>query len=162
VEFRDTDGQRVVSLGLLGYQFARHGERYDDNWLVVRGEIVDPRGAWAFQDPCLLTFEAAHISPWLRRVAAGREPFDYPDERGNRWPSLSFMEPNISFGVSSYSPQACSLRVHFSLESAAPSAPTERQAVTMQHWIELQTQPEQLLAAADAWDRELTAFPERT
>jgi hypothetical protein len=32
----------------------------------------------------------------------------------------------------------------------------------MQHWIELQTQPEQLLAAADAWDRELTAFPERT
>jgi hypothetical protein len=59
----------------LRYQFAEtRGERFDDNWLVIGGEIATASGAWSFTDPALLTAARvaapAHCS-WISGGKAG-------------------------------------------------------------------------------------------
>ena len=47
----------------------------DLSWLQVCGNITPADGtAWAFEDPCLTTWEARELGDRLREVAAGTEP----------------------------------------------------------------------------------------
>ncbi|MGW4383941.1 WapI family immunity protein [Kitasatospora sp. NPDC004531] len=48
------------------------------------------------------------------------------------------------------------IRVHLSLEAAPPWAPDDDQ-----YAVEIRTDPQALLAAADRWERALASFPTR-
>ncbi|MDQ1723754.1 MAG: hypothetical protein QOG52_782 [Frankiaceae bacterium] len=153
--------ERTVSVVLrpVGYEFGAdvpgHG-----NWLVIDGQASYRRGAWAFTEPCLTAGEAQALSPWLRRVAARDEAPTTPGEDGKVWPSLMFTEPNLSYGVARYDEDCAVLRLHFSLDSAPPWEP-EHETLTAQFFVELRASPAMLRQAADDWDNELAAFPER-
>ena len=61
-----------VTLDPLRYEFATTaGDEWDNNWLVISGDILAPDRAWQFAVPCLTTVEAKRISAWLRSVAKG-------------------------------------------------------------------------------------------
>src|SRR5680860_50633 len=90
-----------VTLSLVDYQFPTMADGgWDDlNWLVVRGEVETPGGAWAFEDPCLQTTEAQKLGAWLEDLAGGGIEPTSPDQNGDVWPDLAFLEPNVAFGV---------------------------------------------------------------
>ena len=160
MELRDPDTGVSVSLRPVAYEFDAHVAEHG-NWLVIDGQASYRRGAWAFTEPCLTAGEAPELSRWLRRVAVGEEPVSEPAEDGRIWPSLMFTEPNMSYGVSSYDGDGAVLRLHFSLDSAPPWE-AERATLTAQFWIELCATAEALLAAAQEWDSDIVAYPERT
>lgn len=61
-----------LSIEVRGYQFpdAPMGG-WDSEWLQVHGSAECPQGRWRFSDPCLTTFELAHLATWLRGVPTG-------------------------------------------------------------------------------------------
>ena len=69
-------------LSIDGYQFPETtDDRWDANWLFVRGHVQDPQGEWTFRDPCLTTFEVQELAEGLgvvrsapRRTAGELEP----------------------------------------------------------------------------------------
>src|SRR4051794_40035445 len=66
----------AVEIDVVGYQFpgARASETgfdWDANWLRVRGRVSDGERRWSFDDPCLVTSEAAELTSWLRGVVSG-------------------------------------------------------------------------------------------
>ena len=153
--------ERTVSVVVrpVAYEFGAEVPGHG-NWLVIDGQASYRRGSWAFTEPCLTAAEARLLSPWLRRVAAGDEPVTAVGDDGLVWPSLMFTEPNMSYGVASYERDCAAVRLHFSLDSAPPWEP-EHETLTAQFWVELRASPEMLLRAADQWDNDIAAFPER-
>jgi hypothetical protein len=150
-----------VDLRPLRYQFAEtHGERFDDNWLVIGGEIATASGAWSFSDPALLTDECAQVSAWLRAVAAGTVPATARDAEGLLVPDLSFLEPVVAFSVAEYRDDAWALRVHLSLE-AAPPWRRDAGGDLYQYVVGVHVDEKALVSAADQWDAELAQFPPR-
>jgi hypothetical protein len=150
-----------VELRPLRYQFVgARGEWFDDNWLVIGGEIATASGAWSFADPALLTDECAQVSAWLRAVAGGTVPATARDTEGLLAPGLSFLEPVVAFSVAGYRDDAWSLRVHLSLE-AAPSWWRDAGGDLFQYVVEVQADEAALVSAADQWDAQLAQFPPR-
>ncbi|MFE5095020.1 hypothetical protein ACFRCI_32880 [Streptomyces sp. NPDC056638] len=147
-----TDQEHRIELRPLRYRFpAVIGDRYDDNWLVVEGEVTTPEASWSFTDPCLLTEEARQISPWLR--AAGGETLT------GTLPDLSFLEPVLSFSHAAGGDGAGALRVHLCYEAApAWRAGGKNPDACV---IEIRATAEGLRRAADEWDRCLAPFPPR-
>ncbi len=97
-----------MELSIDGYQFPESDEYWDANWLVVRGRVTHPRGAWTFRDPCLTTFELEQLAAWFDGVATGRvDPA-----------SGYFTEPNLHFEYVATPVPAIS--VTFSYESSPP------------------------------------------
>jgi hypothetical protein len=152
-----------ITLRPTAYEFLgmRTGDWDDLNWLRIAGEVDTPEGAWGFNDPCLLTTEAAQLGAWLRAVAARRVPPSGPTEQGEVYPSCDFTEPNVAFGVEAYGAGDVSIRVHFSLESAPPWSGDEQRVVSRQFFVRCQLPCEHLRRAADEWSEELHRFPER-
>lgn len=147
-----------VTLEPVRYEFANPvGDDWDDNWLVISGLISAPDTAWQFAAPCLTTFEAKHISAWLRRVANGDIPVSIIGDAGVV-PSLEFTEPNLAFSVDRYQDESTSVRVHFALESKPVGQSSDDQD---QFWVEVAVTPADLDSAADEWDKALSAFPDR-
>jgi lactoylglutathione lyase len=77
----------TVRLSIVGYQYPA-STRDSLNWLMIKGEISHPSGAWAFLDPALETDEVELLCDWLERVAAA------PDVGQS---SAAFTEPNLAF-----------------------------------------------------------------
>jgi hypothetical protein len=156
-----SDGGASVELRPLAYQFpdlpGNGGDDWDANWLVVRGDVrlADGRG-WSFVEPCLTTWEARSLGSWLRAVVAGEvEPSASVDEDA----LLAFAEPNVALSVAARSGGSAVVRVHLSLESRPPWLGPD---VELFHFVvELDLPLPALTAAADDWDRELSAFPAR-
>jgi hypothetical protein len=147
-----------VTLEPVRYEFANPaGDEWDDNWLVIKGDVSTPDGAWQFAVPCLTTFEAKQISAWLRGVADGGIPVSVSGDAGVV-PSLEFTEPNLAFSVGSYLGGSTSVRVHFALESMPVGQSGDGRDL---FWVEIAVTAADLDSAADEWDKALSAFPDR-
>jgi hypothetical protein len=164
----DASGQ-VLELEVLGYQFPDHrskqetrekaiaggligrpsAERWDANWLVIRGYVQTSRGSWKFEDPCLETWEARSLCDCLTRVAAGE-----PNER------LDFIEPNLAFNVASprNDAQLVGVVVEFGLEARPPWSSPE---VFEQSPVNFDFRRTDLAQAAADLAGELDRYPER-
>lgn len=98
----------TLELAIERYEFPESVEYWDANWLLIRGHVEHPLGAWTFRDPCLTTFELEQLARWFDGVADGRVD---PD-------SGYFTEPNLRFD---YSPTPTpSIQVTLAYESAPP------------------------------------------
>ncbi|MFI7286172.1 hypothetical protein ACIBRY_05865 [Streptomyces anulatus] len=137
------------------------GDRWDDNWLVIGGEVTSPAASWSFTDSCLLVDEARELSAWLRAVADGRRPDAKPDPEGFLAPDLSFLEPVLAFSQVRWRDGAGALRVHLSLEAAPPRLRRDEDLDLYQHVIEVETGRAELMRAAEEWDQRLARFPQR-
>ena len=152
-----------VGLRPLRYQFASPcRDPYDDNWLIIAGEVTTPGGSWSFAEPCLLTDEARSIPGWLRAVAAGRVQATDPDPEGGSAPALSFMEPCLAFSLADRDDDGGAVvRVHLSLEAAPPWQQDEEAEYLYEFTVDVHLDTEALLGAADGWSAELSPFPVR-
>ncbi|MFI8974708.1 hypothetical protein ACIGO9_17620 [Nocardia asteroides] len=138
------DRHHRIELRPLRYQFAEtSGNRYDDNWLIVQGEVCTPVGNWAFADACMLVGEAKEVSPWLRGGADVT-----PRE-------LRFMEPVLWF----VRDDAGWLGVAFSREAAPPWCEGEQRLA--EFLVELDIEFAACELAAREWDRHMADFPLR-
>ena len=147
-----------VTLEPVRYEFANPpGDEWDDNWLVIKGDVSEPDAQWQFAVPCLTTFEAKRLSAWLRGVANGDIPVSVIGDAGVV-PSLEFTEPNLAFSVGSYQGGSMSVRVHFALESK----PVGQSSDERDHfWVEISVTAADLDSSAHEWDKALSVFPDR-
>lgn len=154
-----SDHRHRLELQPVQYQFPTgRGDVWDDNWLVVSGRVSTPEGRWRFLDACLLTDEAAQLTEWLRRVAAGRVPVTGPDRTGELVPNLSFLEPLLGFGLARWDGDAGAVRVHLKAEAVPRSSdPNDENDFLM----EIEVDRAGLLAAAEEWELACARYPGR-
>lgn len=152
-----------VDIRPLAYQFPAitgSGEYdWDANWLVVHGDVQLGDGRrWSFSDPCLTTWEARSLANWLRAVVRGEvEPTGFDGDAEERLEV--FTEPNVALSLAARSDDSAVVRVHLSLESRPPWLAQESDIFDF--FVALDLTLEDLLAAVDDWEREVSAFPER-
>ncbi|TFC95067.1 hypothetical protein E3T28_14085 [Cryobacterium sinapicolor] len=164
MELTDLSGSVRVVLHPVKYQFESVvGDIWDDNWLIIEGDVDSGEAKWSFRDPSLVVDEALEIANWLERVGTQLEaPTDVSDSAGIE-PSLTFTEPNLAFSVRSYREDTAVIRVHFSLESLPPT----RRGSEIDHFaeyafrVEIEITLVDALRAAATWREELAAFPRR-
>ena len=61
----------TLSLDVRGYPFpGSASDGWDSEWLQIAGSAGCEQGRWRFSDPCLTTFELAHLASWLREAPA--------------------------------------------------------------------------------------------
>lgn len=105
--FKGTNGS--LRIGVERYQFPDIADdEWDSNWLIVSGEADLDGCSWAFQDPCLTTFEVERLAAWLDDVVAGKSAQSI----------CGFTEPNLEFECVSQE----AVRVSFWLEALPPWA----------------------------------------
>ena len=144
-----SDGQSVT-VGVTGYQFPDLSEAEDDsNWLVIRVDVVHPRGSWQASDPSLLTYELARLADWLDSVASGN------------WAKaeIGFTEPNLELQVIDAG-GVRKLRVQFDLELRPAWAPAQ-EAGAGDVWVEFDIRELDLHAAAVDLRKHLERYPQR-
>jgi len=151
----------AVALDPVDYQFPSGKNRWDANWVVIAGSATSPDGSWSFRDAALTTFEAKHVSPWLRSVALGAVAVVSPDDQGFLSPTLTFTEPNLAFSVAGRTHDSVELRVHLSHDFAPTWLDIDERLNMWQFYVTLPMQPSDLVKAADVWDEDWRAFPER-
>ena len=96
-------------LSIDGYQFPETtDDRWDANWLFVRGHVQHAQGEWTFRDPCLTTFEVQELAEWLDSIGEGQTSSQ----------ECSFTEPNLRFEYVDEGTPAIVAR--FAHESAPP------------------------------------------
>ena len=148
-----------------GYQYPNlrrdKWNAWDENWLLIAGEVSSEGRHWSFRDPALTASEAMALVPWLHHVAEGTVPVSEPDTDGWVSPDLVFVEPNIAFSVAGRNGNFVLLRVHFSLESAPPEFDPDERAEIWRFFVELSIDPNELVEAAAQWEHELEPFPVR-
>ena len=135
---------------------------WDANWLQVCGSITLADGrTWAFEDPCLTTWQARELGSWLREAAAGTVP-QSPIVDGEPEELLEFLEPNIAFSVEERTADRVRIRVHFSLEALPPWLQgTEEEPGLYEYFVRLDVSAKELTQAAESWMLGLAEFPER-
>ena len=150
----------AVNLDPLRWQFPPNTGDWDDQWLVISGHVDLGDESWSFTDPCLLMAEARELAAWLRAASEGRINPD-PHTVGEKpQPSLSFMEPVLGFSVAAHNETGLVVRVYFTAEGAPPRL-RDHDPHLAYHIMDLQVHPDELLAAADTWTRQLDALPAR-
>lgn len=190
MQLRSPDGA-TVDLRITGYQFpdykvpaaeaagtwlravtmasrlpganARHLARdWDANWLQVRGDITLADGkTWAFEDPCLTTWQARELGSWLREAAAGTVP---PSRVAGGEPGelLEFLEPDIAFSMQGRADGRVRIRVYFSLEALPPWLQgTAEEPGLFEYFVRLDVSADELTRAAESWLLDLAEFPPR-
>ncbi|MFU8946175.1 hypothetical protein ACLRGF_05505 [Mycetocola zhadangensis] len=164
MELKDLSGVPCVVLRPMAYELASvNGDTWDDNWLVIAGEVASGGQEWSFLHPSLVVGEAMEIAEWFERVANRVEAATAPSENGGIDPSLTFTEPNLAFSVQSYGDDTAVVRVHFSLEALPPDrrGPAADHIAEHTFWVELEITRTDAVRAATTWRKELTRFPER-
>jgi len=69
MELTDLSGSVRVVLHPVKYQFESVvGDIWDDNWLIIEGDVDSGEAKWSFRDPSLVVDEALEIANWLERV----------------------------------------------------------------------------------------------
>lgn len=131
-----------------------------DDWLVIECRVDDPRGGWAFVEPCLTVAETEELATWLTTVAQGGATPSSNPPTGEVVPDLRFCEPNLSFSLASSSAESVVVRVHFSYESRPPWAAGH--SASLENWVEIDMTRTQLLASTATWRAEIAHFPQRT
>ena len=162
MQLRSPDGA-LVALRIAGYQFPDYRWAHDEdaNWLQIRGSITLANGkTWAFEDPCLRTWDARELGSWLSEVAAGVVP-PSPVTGGEPEGLLYFLEPNVAFSVEERTAARVWIRVHFSLESLPLWLQGPEEPGLFEYFVRLDVSAEELNRAAASWMLELAEFPER-
>ena len=133
-----------------------------DDWVVIALSAVSPLGSWSHQEACLMTWEAKEVSAWLRSVANGLvEPVE-PDNGELLEPSLFFIEPALGFNLSNQTESAAELRVYLTYGLAPPWLDVDERCDPSGFFLPVAVPIGDLDRAADAWDQEWIAFPERS
>lgn len=164
MELADRAGLSRIVLLPLGYEFDDTvGDEYDDNWLVIAGDVTSAGRQWSFRHPSLLVDEARGIADWLDRVADRIEAPGGPRQNGDTGPDLVFIEPNLGLTVLSYTRDSAIVRLHLALE-ALPAVPigsaepgADRSAVS----VDVEVTLPDAAAAAAVWRSELAVYPRR-
>ena len=149
---RGRDGSEL-QLDVVGYQFPHvEADPWDSNSLLVAVRVVSSHGTWEVVDPCLTTWEAAHLVRWLAALAAG----DVSSVR------QAFNEPNVRMSVNGISPDFDLARVHacFELETRPPWLPGPA-AGRDTLCVDLDLPRASLRDGAVALARQLRRFPQR-
>ena len=135
---------------------------WDANWLQVCGNITLSGGkTWAFEQPCLTTWDARELGTWLREVAAGTVP-PPPSRTDEPGQLLEFLEPNIAFGLEERTADRVRIRVHFGGEALPPWLQGgQEEPPLFDYFVSLDVSAQELAQAAEAWMLELAEFPER-
>ncbi len=154
-----SDVRQSLRLVPRGYQYPPVSDPDADTWLVFAVEVRDPRGDWAFEDPCLTVLEAEQFATWLRHLAAHQVPLSPVGQDQRVRPTLLFTEPNLALSAGSAADGRVVVRVHFDYESAPPWAAAG--STSEQNWIELAMPPAEVVRAADDLLQEIAPFPNR-
>jgi hypothetical protein len=150
-----------VELDLGGYQFPEMealGPHFDHdaNWLRVRGKVFDGAQSWSFEDPCLMTTEAAELALWLRGIVDGVVEPDAQTGVGG----ASFVEPNVSAKLDARTDATVTIVWYFSQESSPPGAVEDIRYGDGQP-VRTTVPPRTLTAAIEDWEAQLRRFPVR-
>ncbi|MFF9124296.1 hypothetical protein ACF09J_13470 [Streptomyces sp. NPDC014889] len=94
-------------------------------------------------------------------MAAGTVTVTGPDTDGKLSPDTWFIEPVLAFSLADRNEGRAVVRIHLSLEGAAPWQQGDDGADLYQHVVEVQLDMAALLHAADQWDLALASFPTR-
>ena len=85
---------------------------WDANWMQICGHITLADGkTWAFEQPCLTTWDAGELGSWLREAADVAVP-PSPSGTGGPRQLLEFLEPNIAFSLEERIADRVRIRVH--------------------------------------------------
>ncbi|MET0590765.1 MAG: hypothetical protein ABWZ77_06275, partial [Naasia sp.] len=88
----DAETGDFIDLSPVRFEFPETtGDEYDDNWLVIRGEVLRGGAAWAAEDPALLVSEAQELVRWLTAISTGD---DAPVADG-----IEFFEPTLAVAL---------------------------------------------------------------
>ena len=137
------------TLTITGYQFPSLKDiEYDSNWLNIRIDVQHPDGDWTAHDPALLTYEVQEIANWFRDVAAGRR-----DKR-----SAEFLEPCLEFHFESNEDSSEVLKVKLAYEFRPPWS----KSWDDEFELTFPVAKINLVKAAEALERELARYPQRT
>ena len=164
MELKDLSGEARVCLHPVKYEFElATGDDWDDNWLVIAGEVVSGGQSWSFRHTSLVVDEAMEIADWLERVASGLEAPTQLRENGGIDPSLTFTEPNLAFSVQSYGEGTVVVRVHFALEALPLDrrGPAADPIAEDTFWVEIVITRKDAVSAAAALRAELAVLPRR-
>ncbi|NCT92576.1 hypothetical protein GXB85_16705 [Cellulomonas sp. APG4] len=158
MRLHSTDGV-TFTLRPLRYEFPElaptEPDDWDANWLVLRGELHVPGHVpWSFEDPSLTTWDAAHLTRWLRRVASGQAA-------PGRHATLEFVEPDLAFSLAAVEAGLVTVRVHLALEARPPWSPAPDDDVLDPYAVDVTTTCAGLARAVEEWEREVAAFPVR-
>jgi len=147
MRFRGQEGASF-ELSIVGYQFPEMTkDRWDANWLFVRGHVRHSQGEWTFRDPCLTTFELEELAEWFDSVGRG--------QASSR--ECSFTEPNLNFEYLDDGTPA--IVVRFAHESAPPWQLGEERFIGTV--LSFPVALNDLTSAASDLRGFLTQFPER-
>lgn len=146
-----------VALRPAAYEFPVADEC---DWLVIEVSATTTAGTWSSRDD-LMTPEAPGIGEWLRAVAAGSVPTSVPDADGDITPDLTFLEPALAFSLAPSDDKLEHLRVHLTHGLAPPWLDIDDTLNTWAYFVEVAMTKPDILAAASAWQTEMTFFPER-
>ena len=58
-------GWHHLRLSIEGYQFPGNTGQYDNEWLMILGDVSCPEGEWSFRDPCLMSTELGELGAFL-------------------------------------------------------------------------------------------------
>ena len=152
MRLRGREGNELA-LSIVGYRFPDQAvDPWDSNGLLVSVRVVSPHGTWEVVDPCLTTWETAHLVSWLGAVAQGRM----------FGPVAALTEPNVSLRATVDSPDPAArvgLRVCFELENRPPWAPTVAGGRNL--CVDLDVGRPEIGNAATDLRRDLRRFPQR-
>ena len=153
-------GGVAVTLTVLRWQFPPDAGEGDDAWLIIGGHVDSGDEQWSFVDPCLEIGEARELARWLRASGEGRVKPDaeYGDHESE--PALSFLEPALGFSVCGQDAEEVAVRVYLTAEAAPPWL-REHDPHRARRILSVRLRRDQLLVAAEDWDRELNALPAR-
>ena len=78
-----------VSLDIVGYEFKKRYDKYDDNWLYVTAtyENLKDKKVTILKDASILTWELEELKKWLKSIK------DNNIEKSK----ISFLEPELEF-----------------------------------------------------------------
>ena len=143
-----------LELQLVGYEHpAERFDPWESNSLLVSVRVIAPQGGWEVVDPCLTTWEAAHVVRWCSALAARG------DLVANR--PLGVSEPNVTFVGRARPRRPDEVDVHacFALESRPPWLKAVAGAGDL--CVDLAVGRDQLAAAGEALAADLGRYPQR-
>ncbi len=79
-------GNNSLRLAIEGYQFPGSHAPYDNEWLMITGDVSCAEGAWSFRDPCLMSSELSMLADFLSISEPKADTFAGP-----------FLEPYVWF-----------------------------------------------------------------
>ncbi|WP_017934281.1 WapI family immunity protein [Nocardioides sp. Iso805N] len=152
-----------VDLTVIGYQFASgvstsSGPDWDANWLMVHGEAWDGVQSWAFDDPCLTTWEAKELASWLRGLGSGGPTVAAGGGPGHG--RFLLTEPNLMFALIEAAQGITTMDIYFEAESRPPMASCD-DGEGAGHKVRLTIPQSDLARAGEGWEHDLEEFPPR-